>query len=133
MNINDMTREDFEKVPQRQNFMAPVPKFRRLVIIPTNEVHDSGYLCMEFVAVDEHDEPIVRMSGCSDVLHLNGIGGYGNWRISSIPRKITPITWRIDCLPKSGYLRLFCDNDLSCGSTLSDFEIFVNSEEIIGG
>ena len=63
MKITEMTREDFEKVPRRKNFMAPVPKFRSLVIIPTDEEHDSGYLCMEFVAVDKDNYKEVIVGG----------------------------------------------------------------------
>lgn len=85
---------------------------------------------MEFVAVDRDNEPIVRISGCSDVLNINGIGGYGDWRkFTILPKTITPIAWSIDCLPKSGYLRLFCDNELTCGSSFSNFEIYVEQEE----
>lgn len=43
MNILDMTKEDFEKVSLRKNFMAPVPKFSSLVIIPTTQVY--GVCC----------------------------------------------------------------------------------------
>lgn len=130
MKIHEMTKEDFSKVPIRRNFMAPVPMFKSLVIIPTDQEHDSGYLCMEFVAVNKDDEPIVRMSGCSDVLDINGIGGYGNWRLcSGIPKTIPPISWRIDCLPKSGYLRLFCDHFLTCGDSLSNFEVYASEVE----
>lgn len=125
MKIQEMTKEDFKKVPQRKNFMAPVPPFRSFVIIPTEQEHDSGYLCMEFVAADKDDKPIVRMSGCSDVVHINGIGGYGNWRnFKNLPQMIPRVTWRIDCLPQSGYLRLFSDYDLTCGDSLSDFEVY---------
>ena len=125
MKVQEMTREDFEKVPCRKNFMDTVPTFRSLIIIPTDEEHDSGYMCMEFVAVGKDDEPIVRMPACSDVLNINGIGGYGNWKATEcIPRMIPPIGWSIDCLPKSGYLRLFCGQDLTCGDSLSNFEVY---------
>lgn len=130
MKIHEMTKEDFQKVPLRRNFMAPVPKFRSLVIIPTDRESDSGYLCMEFVAVDKDNEPIVRMPGCSDVLDINGIGGYGDWRrCGGIPKTIPPISWRIDCLPKSGYLRLFCEHFLLVGDSLSEFEVYASEVE----
>ena len=127
MKVKDMTREDFESVPRRSNFMSYVKPFKSLVLIPTDVEHDSGYLCMDFVSVDNHDEPIERLSGCSDVLHINGIGGYGDWRSTSIPKMIPPVPWSIDCLPKSGYLRLFCGQVLTCGDALSSFEVFANN------
>ena len=130
MKVQDMTREDFEKVPQRKNFMSVVKPFRSLVIIPTDEEHDSGYMCMDFVAVDGHGEPIERLSGCSDVLHINGIGGYGNWRATEgIPTLVKPVSWSIDCLPKSGYLRLFCGETLTCGDALSSFEVYASGDK----
>nr|DAG53228.1 MAG TPA: hypothetical protein [Caudoviricetes sp.] len=93
MNVFDMTKEDFEKVPER------VGEFNALVIIPQDYAHDSGWMCMDFVAV-------CRLSGCSDILKLDGIGGYGNWRDGKLPSCIEPKGWSIDCLP-CGYLRLF--------------------------
>lgn len=129
MKVQDMTREDFEKVPHRKNFMSVVKPFKSLVIIPTNEEHDSGYMCMDFVSVDEHGEPVERLSGCSDVLHINGIGGYGNWRSLNMPRLVPPIAWSIDCLKGSGYLRLFCGQVLTCGDALSSFEVFAEDKK----
>lgn len=96
MKVQEMTREDFKSVPRRKNFMAPVPKFRSLVIIPTDEEHDSGYLCMEFVTVGKNDEPIVRMPGCSDVLNINGIGGYGIGEVAAFPVAIIFILWCLE-------------------------------------
>ena len=51
MKVQEMTREDFSKVPFRKSFMSNEPLFRSLVIIPTENIHDSGYRCIEFVGV----------------------------------------------------------------------------------
>ena len=75
------------------------------------------------VAVNKDGEPICRLSGCSDVLNLDGIGGYGNWRSGEIPRLIEPKGWSIDCLP-CGYLRLFSHSTLTAGPALSNFGIY---------
>lgn len=123
MNIREMTREDFHKVPFREYFNSELPPFESIVIIPTDELHDSGWQCMEFVGVDENMEPVVRMSGCSDVIHIDGIGGYGKWA-DKIPRSRPIQAWSIDCLPKSGYLRLFCHGKIDVGNDLSSFEVF---------
>lgn len=77
MNILKMTKKDFLAVPMREHFDTKIELFNSLVIIPTRHKHESGFMCMDFVAVDHKDEPICRLSGCSDVLHLDGIGGYG--------------------------------------------------------
>lgn len=105
MNIFDMTKEDFEKVPKRGGWSRDIGEFNALVIIPQDYVHDSGWMCMDFVAVSKKGEPICRLSGCSDVLNLDGIGGYGKWRADEhqFPNRIEPKGWSIDCLP-CGYL-----------------------------
>ena len=123
MNVFDMTKEDFEKVPERGGWSSDIGEFSALVIIPLGYAHDSGWMCMDFVAVSEDGEPICRLSGCSDVLKLDGIGGRGNWRDSRLPSLIEPKGWRIDCLP-CGYLRLFSRGAMTAGPAQSSFEIY---------
>ena len=125
MKIFDMTKEDFEKVPGRGGWSRDIGEFSSLVIIPQDYAHDSGWMCMDFVAVSKEDEPICRLSGCSDVLNLDGIGGYGKWRVDEhqFPSRIEPKGWSIDCLP-CGYLRLFSRSMMTAGPTLSSFEIY---------
>ena len=110
--VFDMTQEDFSEVPKRDNMWSDFGEFRSLVIIPLNYEHDSGWMCMDFVAVNEEGEPIYRLSGCSDVLSFDVIGGRGK-------------RWSIDCLP-CGYLRLFSQSTLTAGPALSSFEIYAN-------
>jgi len=64
---------------------------------------------LDFVATKD-EAPICRVSGVSDVLHLGGIGG----------------EFHIDCLPKSGLLRVFGrgTDKLIAGAALSSFELF---------
>lgn len=133
MHITKMTKEDFEKVPYSE-FDENIGIFNSLVIIPTGELHDSGFMCMDFVAVDISGEPIKRMSGSSDVIHIDGIGGLGkNWLTNiSYTRTVPAKGWKIDVLP-CGYMRLFCDSHiaLSCGSFIvSDFEIYAHGIEM---
>lgn len=112
MHINDMTKEDFNKVPVYDGTNADLNDFRSLVIIPTGDLHDSGFMCMEYCMVNQELEPLARVSGVSDVLHLDGIGGYGDWDPSKgAPKLIVPKGWNIDCLP-CGYLRLFSRNGM---------------------
>ena len=66
-------------------------------------MHDSGYRLLDFVAC-KNDKPICLLSGCSDVLHLNGISKYGyKWLeiYKTCPEMIEPVAWTIDCLPTS--------------------------------
>lgn len=123
--INTMTRKQFNEVPWRKSWQKEVI-CDTLVILPgySREMHDSGYRLMDFIAVKD-DKPICRLSGCSDVLHIDGIGGYGKWKPEGgIPKMVVPSGWSIDCLPKSGLLRLFCYGNILCTSALSSFEIY---------
>ena len=51
MNISYMTKEDFKNVPSANEygFKWKDEKFNSIVIIPTDEMHESGYMCMDFV------------------------------------------------------------------------------------
>lgn len=123
MNVFYMTKEDFEKVPERDGWAKDIGEFYSLVIIPMDYAHDNGWMCMDFIAVDKEGEPICKLSGCSDVLNLDGIGGYGDWRRGELPKLVRPKGWSIDCLP-CGYLRLFSNSTLTAGAALSNFEIY---------
>ena len=123
MNVFDMTKEDFEKVPERDGWAKDIGEFSSLVIIPMDYAHDSGWMCMDFIAVDKNNEPICKLSGCSDVLNLDGIDGYGEWRSGELSKLVKPKGWCIDCLP-CGYLRLFSRSTLTAGPALSNFGIY---------
>lgn len=116
-----MTRKQFEAVTYREDWSKHVT-CDEIVILPTRRMHDSGYRSMDFVAI-KNGKPLCRLSGCSDVIHIDGIGGRGYKREYSdlVERK----AWSIDCLLKSGLLRMWVhDYNLICGSSLSSFEVF---------
>ena len=128
MKINDMKRKDFEALPQKK-WDEDIGVFNSIVILPgkANDLHDSGYRCMDFVAVKDGNA-ICRLSGCSDVIHVDGIGGYGdNWfeKYGRPPQSIPPSGWSIDCLAKSGLLHMWPNShEMCCGLALSSFEIY---------
>lgn len=140
MNKKDFTkwtRKEFESLPTPQNFTnEEVGEVDSLVILPCKHYHDSGFRCMEFVTIQK-GEPTYRLSGCSDVLHLSGIGGYNvgagyfdekklNQRCKT---RFVPLNgWCVDCLPTSGLLRIFCDKKMYVGSSLSSFEIYFKED-----
>lgn len=157
--INQMTRADFEKLPDNK-WNNDIGEFDTLIILPSiirlrqvwwywirtkiakvfsitkpeiwdiYGLHDSGYRCMNFIACKD-DKPLCKLSGCSDVLHFDGIGGYGyQWtKKGGVPEKVIPAGWTIDCLPESGLLRIFCSGYIRAGNALSSFEIYcVNIE-----
>jgi len=97
--INEWTRKEFDALPGRE--WDQEVQFDSLVILPTRQIHDSNYRCMDFVAV---------------VIHINGIGGYGKDWFTEY--------WSIDCLKKSGLLRMFTHGKLTCGPALSSFELY---------
>jgi hypothetical protein len=140
--ICSMTKEDFANLPKLgddgfDGFNPNKDTFGSLVIIPTGEEHDSGFQCMEFALISDDGTPICRVSGISDVVVIDGIGGFGINGISKAPklsngkRAIIPHCWSIDCLP-CGYLRLFAMGNLMLerpywsGST---FEIYAEENE----
>lgn len=131
--IEEWTIEEFENLPMR-GWNQDIGNFDSLIILPTKEIHDSGFRCMDFIAV-KGENPIYRLSGCSDVIHIDGINGLGScWfnkhnEIRTI--KTIPISaWNIDCLRESGLLRIFCfGKSLKAGTSISSFEIFSVEED----
>ena len=77
MKVTEMHRKDFDNVPAPQFDYISEP-FYSLVIISTNKIHSSGYRIMHFVAVDKTGEPLFKISGGSDVVDIDGIGGLGD-------------------------------------------------------
>ena len=73
-------------------------------------------------------------SGYSDVLHLDGIGGYGlDYKSAMVNMKNHVVDWSVDVLPKSGCVRLFIGRRFK-GLKLSnfygsDFEIYVEDKK----
>lgn len=124
--LGELTREEFLSVPHRENWAEPV-KCNSLVIIGMEEKHDSGYRCIRAVACMDN-EPICAVTAYSDVINIEGIGGFG--RNTGHRDKIFPAGFSIDCLPESGLFRIFCSNDtriMICGAALSNFELFSDS------
>lgn len=131
--LSEMTRAEFEAVPElsAKQWREHVKDFDSLVILPRRRLHDSGYRCMAFVAC-KGDEPIVKLGGGSDVIHIEGIGGYGyNWlaRYITVPQLVKPVSWSVDCLKTSGLLRLFAhENLIADGHGFSSFELYSDPE-----
>jgi hypothetical protein len=114
------TRKELEALPGRE-WNEDIGEFDSFIILPMRKIHDSGYRIMSIVAV-KSGIPFCRLTACSDVIHLDGTGGYGKFK--GLPSLITPRWWRIDCLRKSGLLHIFTETKLTAGDALSDFDIF---------
>lgn len=113
MKVWEMTKEDFDKVPELDGSKyenGPI-EFTQLVVIPSGELHDSGYMIMDFCLVKDGD-PIGMVHGGCDVVDLDGSGGVAFRCILERgfdPTKQPP--WRLDCLP-CGYISLWAQ----CGT-----------------
>jgi len=155
MDINNMTKKEFGDLPHRKwgggiefdsmiilpatfdiwgyikycfkLVMASIFRLEKPEIWDIGHIHDSGYRVMDFVAIKKR-KPICLLSGCSDVIHIDGIGGFGkDWleKYGDVPDKIPPSGWSIDCLAKSGLLRIWSTlGKMTCGEASSSFEIF---------
>jgi len=117
VNINKMTRKQFNEL-RRRDWNEDVGELDSIIILPLRSMHDTGYRNMDFVGV-VGDEPVCRLSGCSDVVNIGG----AIWGSDKTQK------WRIDCLAVSGLLRVFAEGKIIVGPALSSFEIFQNKEK----
>ena len=138
-NIREMTIKEFRALPYRKKWNKDVV-CDSIILLPERRLHDSGFRCIDFIAV--RDEcAIFRLSGCSDVLHLDGIAGFGyKWlaKYGGCPATIPPSGWQMDCLPKSGLFRIWpSSRRIVASCALSSFEIYAvtkeEAEKIEGG
>lgn len=123
------TREELLGIPEHYNMSDT---FTAVIIVPTGEKHDSGWGCMKFILTDHREDRVVgAVGGWSDVVHLNGIGGYGrDWRRTIVTHMVMAVGWSIDCLPGSGCLRIFTDKKMCLKDpyVLSDFCVYTVEE-----
>lgn len=155
MNAETMTRKEFMKLPRKNwdeeircNTLIIIPHeiskfdvlkymlrgklnkymptlFKEPEIYEISGMHDSGYRLISCVLC-KGDEPLCITSGC-DVLHIDGIGGFGyKWleNYHHVPITIPVAGWTIDCLPQSGLFRLWCSEDILVGRSSSSQELF---------
>lgn len=105
-------------------------KFNGFVIIPTGELHESGYMRMKF-ALTLNGVVVGCVGGGCDVVNLNGIGGFGLNFDRGLHTRIIPIVdWSIECLP-NGLLRVFASKALTIRDKYicSTFEIFAKEDK----
>ena len=125
--ITEYTLSEFRSM---ENFGQDA-EFTSLVIVPMDELHDSGFRAMKFILCRDM-EIVGVVGGWSDVVHIDGIGGYGlNWNESLKTGMKKVVGWSIDCLPTSGCLRLFCGRGTQCKLPPfvgSDLEVFVEEK-----
>jgi len=110
-------RKQFLTLPSREYWNSKELPFDSLVLLPTKRKHNSGYMMMDIVGIRDN-QPVLLLSGCSDVIHLDGTGGRESLELRS--KNIC-----IDMLYPSGLLRIFSYNyQITASAALSSFEIF---------
>lgn len=124
--ITEYTLSEFRSM---ENFGQDA-EFTSLVIVPMDELHDSGFCTMKFILCRDR-EIVGVVGGWSDVVHIDGIGGYGkNWKETMVSRMSPVVGWQIDCLPISGCIRLYGRKTCRCADWFgSDFEFFVEEKD----
>ena len=126
-NINDMSRKELmDNIPYKKWEEEII--CTDIIIVPIQKKHESGFRIMDYIAC-QNNKTICKLSGCSDILNLDGIGGYGNDKLkkSTYITNRLPIPWTIDCLNKSGLLRIFIPNYklfIPTGPSVSNMEIY---------
>lgn len=127
--LNEITLKEFQDI---ENF-GQNETFDDIIIVPTDDIHDSGYRCMKFVLV-RRGEIVGCVGGGCDVVHPNGIGNTGLHLNLDMYRQgfIPALNMSIDCLRESGCVRLmFRDNVLKCEEFIcSDFMFYLTGEKV---
>lgn len=108
------TRKSLDKLPYREKWDKEV-KCWGILLYPSRTLHESGYRKLDFIALDKEMKPICKLSGCSDVLHLDGIS-------ACLRTNTVKTSWSIDCLP-NGLFRIWCGKQLTAKAALSSFEL----------
>jgi hypothetical protein len=102
--LNEYTLKEFKEM----EYFDPKEYFNDIIIVPTDEIHESGFRCMKFVLWNSYKAEIVGVvGGESDVIHPNGF--------------FNPMNLSMDCLRKSRLLRIMtyqnCEVDSFIGSS----------------
>lgn len=121
--INEISKKEFQELEIEYDKKG----FTSFIICPMEEIHESGYRCMKLILLRGH-KIVGTVSGWSDVIHFNGIGGRGKNNVyEKFPRQPS---YRIDCLRKSGLVRVIADYLLEVDMPiLSDFIFYLKEGE----
>ena len=128
MKTFDVTAKNFRQLP-RGNDEENV--FDSILLIPTGELHDSGWGAFAIVGC-KRDEAVCFWSEGSDVIHLDGIGGYGrDWNVGLASGKVPVKGWSLDVTPK-GIIRIFAGEKYKLilpDMPLSSFDLYAEKGE----
>ena len=109
--LSTLTKKDFAEY--NKNFLTQhdlqTNKIYSLVIANTGNTHEySGFNCIRVYALDDRNNILGVITSYSDIIHFNGIGGYGKewFSKSSTSELVERTSYCIDLLP-CGYFRIF--------------------------
>ena len=71
MKMSEITRKNLLQIPKRK-WNEVLHNVNAVYIIPSRRKHDSGYACMEFVAVFKGGREMIRFGGGCDSVSLEG-------------------------------------------------------------
>ena len=111
INLNNYTITELRNLQNQY----PTTEIDGFIIVPLNKTHLSGFSCIKLVWLNRF-QILGSTYGYIDILHLNGIGGYGD--IFSPEDKTQRIDWKIDVLKRSRCVRIFVS---TCYLKLPDF------------
>lgn len=120
-NLNEYTIDEFREM----ELFGQDCLFNQVVIVPMDELHDSGYRCMKFILC-HYGDIVGAVSGWSDAVHPNGIGNHGLSNDWSVTQNIGLL---IDCLRGSGCVRLMMDGLYKCSDIIGSDFIFYKTGE----
>ena len=129
--IFQMTRKEILAIPRVERGVWWV-ECKSFIVIPTARKHDSGYNCMEVIAVDENSLPLCKATISSDVINLQNYEQNHRTIKEKVPQNEILFEWRIDCLSKSKLLRFFKGNDgtsIRIGCSNMNIEGFVKKKK----
>ena len=106
--IYDYSLEELQELPAADGFIEAALTYNEIIIVPTNEIHESGYQCMKYVLIENVLEKPFKVvgvfGGYSDVLHIDAVKA------------------NIDCLRNSKCIRLILHKTMATnGFVGSDF------------
>ena len=124
--INEYTLKELQELEEYK----PTKTFRWVVIIPMDEIHESGFRCMKF-AVGNAEEICGVIYAGSDVVNPNGVSGMGkNPDYFNFERGFVPyIGLSADCLAGSGCVRLMMQCNCELDSFIGSSFAFYKTEE----
>lgn len=125
--LNEYTLKEFQEMEE----FEPEKPFHWVIIVPMDDIHDSGYRCMKFIVGDGYDIYGAIYTG-SDVVNPNGIGNYGKNRdiTSEIRRGMVPyIGLSLDCLVGSNCVRIMMSKPCELDSFIGSHFVFFAKEE----